>query len=83
MDGILIRSRAKWAAQGEKVTKYFCGLEKRHYVSKQMFKLVDDNGITVTETEGMIERTRTFYEKLYKKERFWIYHWMNIPNYLN
>ena len=67
MDGILIRSRAKWAAQGEKVTKYFCGLEKRHYVSKQMFKLVDDNGITVTETEGMIERTRTFYEKLYKK----------------
>ena len=54
-------------AQGEKVTKYFCGLEKRHYVSKQMFKLVDDNGITVTETEEMIERTRTFYEKLYKK----------------
>ena len=32
-----------------------------------MFKLVDDNGTTVTETTEMIDRTRTFYEKLYKK----------------
>ena len=67
MDGILLRSRAKWAVQGEKVSKYFCGLEKRHYISKQMFKLIDDDGLTISKTEEMVEKTRTFYEQLYKK----------------
>ena len=67
MDGILLRSRAKWASQGEKVSKYFCNLEKRHYISKQMFKLTNDDGTTVSKTEEMVEKTRIFYEQLYKK----------------
>ena len=64
MDGILTRSRANWAAHGEKTSKYFCGLEKRHYISKQMFKLVENDGSTTTETTEMVEKTRIFYEKL-------------------
>jgi hypothetical protein len=28
MQGILLRSKARWAAEGEKITKYFCNLEK-------------------------------------------------------
>ena len=68
IDGIIIRSKARWAAQGEKVTKYFCNLEKRHYISKQMFKLIDKNGQEITETKEMIKETRKFYEQLYKRK---------------
>ena len=39
MEGVLLRSKARWVAEGEKISKYFCNLEKRHYVSKQMIKL--------------------------------------------
>ena len=31
MEGVIIRSRAQWIKEGEKVTKYFCNLEKRHF----------------------------------------------------
>ena len=27
-EGVLLRSEARWIAQGEKVTSYFCSLEK-------------------------------------------------------
>ena len=37
IEGIMIRSKARWAAEGEKVSKYFCSLESRHFTSKQMF----------------------------------------------
>ena len=29
MEGMLIRSRARWIGEGEKVSKYFCNLERR------------------------------------------------------
>ena len=67
IDGIIIRSKARWAAQGEKVTKYFCNLENRHYVSKQMFKLINKEGKEITDTKVMVNETREFYEQLYKK----------------
>ena len=35
VEGIIPRSKARWASQG-KVNKYFCNLEKRHFISKQM-----------------------------------------------
>ena len=30
MEGVLLRSKARWVAEGEKIWKYFCNLEKRH-----------------------------------------------------
>ena len=69
MEGVLLRSRARWVSDGEKVTKYFCGLEKRNYVSKQMTKLVKTNGVTVTETKDIIEETKQFYSSLYEKKQ--------------
>ena len=36
--GINIRSRVKWAGEGEKPTKYFCNLESRNYINKNNIK---------------------------------------------
>ena len=30
--GVLLRSRARWMEDGEKVGSYFCAMEKRNYV---------------------------------------------------
>ena len=43
-------------------------MEKRHFISKQMFKLIDKNGSEITNTKMMVEETRQFYEKLYEKK---------------
>ena len=67
IDGIAMRSKARWASQGEKINKYFCNMEKRHFVSKQMLKLETGLGGTLTKTEDMLEATKLFYEKLYCK----------------
>jgi len=32
---VLFRSKARWVAEGEKNTKYFCSLEKRNFISKE------------------------------------------------
>ena len=39
MEGVLLRSRVRWIADGEKITKYFCGLEKRNYISTKNDKI--------------------------------------------
>ena len=35
---VLLRSKPWWVAEGEKITKYFCSLEKRNFISKQLEK---------------------------------------------
>jgi hypothetical protein len=67
MQGILLRSKAKYAAQGERVTKYYCNMEKRHYTSKQMFRLVTKDGLTLTNTDDMLNETKEYYKQLYAK----------------
>ena len=39
LQGIHIRSRAKWVEEGEKPTHYFCSLESRNFTSKLIPKL--------------------------------------------
>jgi exonuclease III len=65
MQGILLRSKARWANEGEKITKYFCNLEKRHFVSKQMFKIISKNGKCLENRDDMLKETREFYQNLY------------------
>jgi exonuclease III len=65
MDGILLRSKARWASQGEKVTKYFCNLEKRHFISKQMFKLINKDGNCLASTDDMLNETKDYFHNLY------------------
>ena len=42
MDGLIIRTKANWIENGEKPSKYFCSLEKRNFVNKNIVKVVND-----------------------------------------
>ena len=66
MEGVFIRSKAKWIHEGEKPTKYFCHLENRHYVSKFMNTLRTDSGEYLQTQEEILQETKQHYEKLYK-----------------
>ena len=66
MQGVLLRSRARWLADGEKISKYFCNLEKRHFINKNMTKLIDKNGLSLTGTSDISNEVKSFYENLYK-----------------
>ena len=67
VEGIVLRSRARWIADGEKISKYFCNLEKRHYTNKNMNKLLGYNGRTIDEPHEIIREVNTFYRTLYTK----------------
>ena len=65
MRGVLIRTKARWIEDGEKPSKYFCNLEKRNYVNKTVTRIVDDNGIEITDQKTILETIKQFYKNLY------------------
>ena len=69
MEGVLLRSRARYVAEGEKITKYFCNMEKRNYISKNMSKIVDHDGNTLTSNKDIAQEVNWFYQKLYQRKK--------------
>ena len=67
MEGVLIRAKARWVGEAEKVTKYFCNLENRHFISKKMTSLKIENE-EIFETDRIVEEVKNFYQKLYKSQ---------------
>jgi hypothetical protein len=67
MEGVLLRSRARWMAEGERVSKYFCSLEKRNVFSKHMKKLITQQGKELFNQNEINNEVGNFYESLYKK----------------
>ena len=65
LQGKFIRSRANWIDLGEKPSNYFCHLESRNFVSKNMPNLIKDDGLETTNTQEVVNETKSFYEKLY------------------
>ena len=57
--------RVRWVAEGGKIIKYFLGLEKHKYISKQMIKLTSNNGEEIYDSQDIINKVKTFYERLY------------------
>ena len=50
MEGVLLRSKAKWIAEGEEITKYFCSLEKEIMLAnKIMTKLRNNTDVEIKE----------------------------------
>lgn len=68
MEGVKIRSRARWVSEGEKMTKYFCNMESRNFTSKCMNSLINDNGDLLKDQSDILTETMLFYKRLYSKK---------------
>ena len=68
LQGMMIRSRFQWIDKGEKPSKYFCNLEKRNFVSKQMTCLEKSNGDVVFDDKDIVNEAKQFYEDLYSRK---------------
>jgi hypothetical protein len=51
----------------KKPTKYFCSLESRNYISKQIPRIEKKNGLIICKQEEILEELNQFYETFYKK----------------
>ena len=65
MNGVILRSKAKWIEEGEKNTKYFLNLEKRNYSSTLIKTLIDKDEREITDLKEIIEEQKKFYKGLY------------------
>ena len=68
VEGIIVRSRARWHEYGEKNSKYFFNLEKRNHTRKHIRKL-RLSGVSTTDPFEILGAERCFYENLYKSRR--------------
>jgi hypothetical protein len=64
--GIITRANAKWSIEGERSTRYFCNLEKRHYTEKIIPKLILEDNPEVTHQKDILVHQQLFYQTLYE-----------------
>jgi hypothetical protein len=64
--GIITRAKAKWNIEGERSTRYFCNLEKRHYTEKIIPKLILEDNTEVTHQKDILAQHKLFYQTLYE-----------------
>ena len=65
IQGTIVRSKSRWYNEGEKNTKYFLNLEKRHFNKKTIKSLqLADYGIIKTDSE-ILQEAESFYRQLY------------------
>ena len=69
MKGHMIRSKAQCIDQGEKPTKYFCGLEKHNFVSKIISKIIKDDETVITEQSKILKETELYYKQEFRGRR--------------
>ena len=68
LKGYMIRSKAQNIDQGEKPTKYFCGLEKHNYSSKIIGQIENDDGSIITNQTEILKEIENYYTKLYENK---------------
>ena len=64
--GIMVRAKAKWQVEGERNSKFFCNLEKKHYTEKTISRVMTDDNQIIQDPKQILEEQKLFYEKLYK-----------------
>ena len=63
--GAILRSKSRWHNEGEKNTKYFLNLEKRHFNEKTFKHLTLANDNVVNTDSEILEEAKSFYQNLY------------------
>ena len=63
--GAIVRSRIKWHMEGERNSKYFFALEKRHFKAKTITKIRNSDGSIITECAKILRELESFYQVLY------------------
>ena len=66
INGIIIRAKAKWQVEGEKNTRFFCNLEKKHYTEKIISKLLLEGNQVIQDPNAILREQKLFYETLYR-----------------
>ena len=69
--GINIRTKAKWNVEGERSSKYFWNLEKRHFTEKAIPKLILDNGIEITNQDDILTQQKYFMKHYIPVKELW------------
>ena len=68
LEGIILRTRSKWIEEGERPSKYFCSLEKRNFINKNITKIINNDNKTITDQEDILYEVENFYKTLYKSQ---------------
>ena len=68
VEGIIVRSCARWHEYCEKNSKYFYNLEKRNHIKKHIRKLRLSSVFTTNPFE-ILNAEKNYYENLYKSRR--------------
>lgn len=63
--GAILRSKAYWAVESDKNTKFFLNLEKARQNSNTINELIDENGIILRDTDSILEEQYKYYKNLY------------------
>ena len=63
--GAILRSKSRWYNQGEKNTKYFLNLEKRHFKQGTISQLKLSDGVFVISEKDILSECESFYKELY------------------
>lgn len=66
--GIIIRSRVRWVENGEKSTRYFLNLESRRKLSHSINKIMEKDGIVITDSNQILKKDIAFYCNLYRRD---------------
>ena len=66
LKGQLVRSRLQWLQDGEKPSKYFSNLEKKHFIEKTIRKVRLNNGEVITDQENILSHVQQYYSNLFE-----------------
>ena len=66
--GLIFRSKARWAADGEKSSKYFFNLERTRANSKACQVLLKEDGTLLENIPDILDEQRRYYSELYKND---------------
>ena len=68
LDGIKIRSRAKWLEEGEKPSRFFFKLGRERFDRNFVYSMHDLNGAEVSDRADLIKAHEDFYANLFSRD---------------